>query len=72
MRTCFGVRSSFRIVSSMSGQLRGNVVTISALFGSSATTLTCPSTTLGSMSLPVATTLTTGEGGAEVGGPPVP
>ena len=50
MRTCFGVRSSFRIVSSISGQLRGNVVRIRALLGSSATTLTSPSTTPGSPS----------------------
>jgi hypothetical protein len=70
MRTCLGIRSSFRIVSSMSGQFRGNVVTISALLGSSATTLTWPSTTLGSRSPGVATTATTDEGG--VGAGPVP
>ena len=72
MRTCFGVRSSFRIVSSISGQLRGNVVTIRALFGSSATTLTWPSTTVGSRSLPVATTVTRGGGLPGGGGAPMP
>ena len=47
-------------------------MTISALFGSSATTLTCPSTTLGSRSLPVATTADDGRGRRGAGGAPGP